>query len=194
MFTENKTLWPNGIAGFADYLHSKDLQLGCYTSPATKNCCGEPGSLGFENVDMEFFAQVGCDHVMVDWCRGYSSPLETKLEYVGFEYPIAPRHQFTAKIIIITIIIIIINIIIIIIIIIVVVVVVVISRSRALSLSLASRSPATTTINTDVNVLYFVYFYDVINNSQVREDRGCHCKQQQSEHALRHLARRFRYV
>eukprot|EP00039_Didymoeca_costata_P013189 m.196436 g.196436 ORF g.196436 m.196436 type:complete len:79 (+) comp15700_c0_seq8:338-574(+) len=46
---ENKTLWPNGIRSLADYLHSKTpkLQLGCYTSPATKNCCGEPGSLAY---------------------------------------------------------------------------------------------------------------------------------------------------
>ena len=50
MFTENKELWPSGIAGFADYLHSKELLLGCYTSPASVNCCGEPGSLGFEYV------------------------------------------------------------------------------------------------------------------------------------------------
>eukprot|EP01050_Picozoa_sp_SAG11_P013929 SAG11_NODE_1666_length_4494_cov_53.554949_1_plen_578_part_00 len=79
---ENKVLWPDGgIAAFANYLHSRNLSLGCYTSPATKNCCGEPGSLGYEAIDMEFFAQVGCDHVMVDWCRAYSDPLETKAEY-----------------------------------------------------------------------------------------------------------------
>ena len=66
---QNMTLWPEGIAGLAKYLHSKDLQLGCYTSPGTTNCCGEPGSLGFEDIDMETFAQWGCDHVMVDWCR-----------------------------------------------------------------------------------------------------------------------------
>jgi hypothetical protein len=57
------------------------MQLGCYTSPATTNCCGEPGSLGYEAVDMEFFASVGCDHVMVDWCRGYVDPKETRDEY-----------------------------------------------------------------------------------------------------------------
>jgi hypothetical protein len=49
---ENKALWPSGIASFADYLHSHNMKLGCYTSPATKNCCGEPGSLGYEDVDM----------------------------------------------------------------------------------------------------------------------------------------------
>ena len=78
---ENKTLWPDGIAGLANYLHSKNLQLGCYTSPATSNCCGEPGSLGYEAVDMETFARWGCDHVMVDWCRGYQDPVQTKAEY-----------------------------------------------------------------------------------------------------------------
>ena len=79
---ENTVLWPDGgIAAFADYLHARNLSLGCYTSPATKNCCGEPGSLGYEATDMEFFARVGCDHVMVDWCRGYVDPLETKAEY-----------------------------------------------------------------------------------------------------------------
>eukprot|EP00039_Didymoeca_costata_P013186 m.196401 g.196401 ORF g.196401 m.196401 type:complete len:223 (+) comp15700_c0_seq2:278-946(+) len=80
---ENKTLWPNGIRSLADYLHSKTpkLQLGCYTSPATKNCCGEPGSLAYEYVDMETFAQWGCDHVMVDWCRAYSDPKQTRDEY-----------------------------------------------------------------------------------------------------------------
>ena len=78
---ENKTFWPQGIADLAKYLHSKNLQLGCYTSPAKTNCCGEPGSLGYEAIDMETFARWGCDHVMVDWCRGYVDPLETKAEY-----------------------------------------------------------------------------------------------------------------
>jgi alpha-galactosidase len=79
--TENATLWPNGIRALADYLHAKSLKLGCYTSPATTNCCGEPGSLGYEAIDMETFAKRGCDHVMVDWCRGYVSPAQTKAEY-----------------------------------------------------------------------------------------------------------------
>ena len=86
---ENLKLWPGGIKVFAKYLHSKKLSLGCYTSPATKNCCGEPGSLGYEDIDMEFFAQQGCDHVMVDWCRVYVDPLETKAEYAKIGSAIA---------------------------------------------------------------------------------------------------------
>jgi alpha-galactosidase len=79
--TDNKARWPEGMKGLGDYLHSKSIKMGCYTSPATDNCCGEPGSLGYEDIDMEFFAQVGCDHVMVDWCRAYHNPLESKTEY-----------------------------------------------------------------------------------------------------------------
>ena len=74
---ENKTLWPDGIGGFAAKLHAMDppLKMGCYTAPLVTNCmCGtlpsgqgcEMGSLGHEALDMEFFAQNGCDHVMVD--------------------------------------------------------------------------------------------------------------------------------
>ena len=86
---ENKTNWPNGIAELSKYLHSKDLQMGCYTSPATVNCCGEPGSLGYEDIDMEFFAEVGCDHIMTDWCRGYVDPSQTRAEYAKISEGIA---------------------------------------------------------------------------------------------------------
>ena len=104
--------WPEGIKALGDYLHAKTpkLQLGCYTSPWTKNCCGEPGSLGFEAVDMEYFAQVGCDHgpepqlslrvqgvaltallaaVMVDWCRPYIDPKQARDAYAVFGSAIA---------------------------------------------------------------------------------------------------------
>lgn len=73
---ENRTLWPSGMKGFAARLHAMQppLKVGCYTAPVAKNCmCGpapqggcEEGSLGHEAVDMEFFATIGCDHVMVD--------------------------------------------------------------------------------------------------------------------------------
>jgi len=73
---ENRTLWPSGIKGFAARLHSLDppLKVGCYTAPSVQNCqCGklpdgtcEDGCLGHEVVDMHFFADAGCDHVMVD--------------------------------------------------------------------------------------------------------------------------------
>ena len=37
---ENLTLWPGGMKSFADYLHSKGMQLSVYTDAGTRNCCG----------------------------------------------------------------------------------------------------------------------------------------------------------
>ena len=88
-FTENKAKWPTGMKGLATYLHGKGLQMGCYTSPGFLNCCGEPGSLGYEDVDMEFFAEIGCDHIMVDWCQKYVNPLESFNTYAKIGSAIA---------------------------------------------------------------------------------------------------------
>ena len=85
---QNRTLWPSGLQGFAAKLHGMKprLKLGCYTSPTgsaaprrgvptTKNCmcgrgpsgqCEEGTGEGYEQIDMSFFADIGCDHVMVD--------------------------------------------------------------------------------------------------------------------------------
>lgn len=91
---ENRTLWPSGMAGFSARLHAMDppLKLGCYTAPVVKNCmCGtlptggcEEGSLGHEQVDMDFFAKIGCDHVMVD-AAYKTNQLDTKLYKSRFQ-------------------------------------------------------------------------------------------------------------
>lgn len=91
VLVENRTLWPTGMKGFAGRLHAMTppLKVGCYTSPRAKNCmCGrapqggcEYGTgPGYEAIDMEFFASVGCDHVMVD---SPDSPPETFKERYG---------------------------------------------------------------------------------------------------------------
>ena len=46
---------------------SAQLYTMCGTLPSGSGC--EKGSLGYEALDMEFFAQNGCDHVMVDGAR-----------------------------------------------------------------------------------------------------------------------------
>ena len=77
-FVENRTLWPSGMTGFTSRLHAMDppLKVGCYTAtvgptncmcgPAPQGGCEEGTGSGYEVVDMDFFARVGCDHVMVD--------------------------------------------------------------------------------------------------------------------------------
>src|SRR5436190_1066200 len=45
--------FPNGIKAVADYVHSKGLKFGIYTSAGTKTCntAGFPGGLGHEQQD-----------------------------------------------------------------------------------------------------------------------------------------------
>ena len=67
---QNLTLWPGGMKSFAEYLHGKGMQLSVYTDAGVKNCCQEPGSLGFEEIDMKTFASWGVDAVGIDYCGG----------------------------------------------------------------------------------------------------------------------------
>jgi alpha-galactosidase len=100
--TENKTLWPNGMKGLSAYLKSQSppIKLGCYTAPVVANCncgpgsyhgCAEPGSLGNEALDMEFFAEIGCDHIMVDTTGGANPQVKEK--FAKFSHGIAASQN-----------------------------------------------------------------------------------------------------
>jgi alpha-galactosidase len=53
--------FPDGIKAVADYIHSKGLKIGIYTSAGTKTCnsAGFPGALGHEYQDAALFASWG---------------------------------------------------------------------------------------------------------------------------------------
>src|SRR4051794_36581104 len=63
--------FPNGIKAVADYVHSKGLKLGIYTSAGTKTCSsvGFPGALGHEYSDARQFADWGVDYLKYDNCN-----------------------------------------------------------------------------------------------------------------------------
>lgn len=63
--------FPNGIEAVADYVHSKGLKLGIYTSAGTKTCDGTglPGALGHEYSDAQQFADWGVDYLKYDNCN-----------------------------------------------------------------------------------------------------------------------------
>ncbi|MGN5635392.1 NPCBM/NEW2 domain-containing protein [Streptomyces sp. AC154] len=65
------TRFPNGIKAVADYVHSKGLKLGIYTSAGTKTCdsVGLPGALGHEYSDARQFADWGVDYLKYDNCN-----------------------------------------------------------------------------------------------------------------------------
>jgi alpha-galactosidase len=59
------------MKALADYVHSKGLKLGIYSSPGPKTCGGYAGSYGHEEQDAETFAQWGIDYVKYDWCSAF---------------------------------------------------------------------------------------------------------------------------
>ncbi|MEU0836735.1 NPCBM/NEW2 domain-containing protein [Streptomyces sp. NPDC005969] len=63
--------FPHGIKAVADYVHSKGLKLGIYTSAGTKTCdsVGLPGALGHEYSDAQQFADWGVDYLKYDNCN-----------------------------------------------------------------------------------------------------------------------------
>ncbi|WP_443064025.1 NPCBM/NEW2 domain-containing protein [Streptomyces sp. NBC_00376] len=63
--------FPNGIKAVADYVHSKGLKIGIYTSAGTKTCdsAGLPGALGHEFSDAQQFADWGIDYLKYDNCN-----------------------------------------------------------------------------------------------------------------------------
>ncbi len=62
------------MKALADYIHSKGLKFGIYSSPGKKTCEGYLGSYGHETQDANTFASWGVDYLKYDWC------------YAGFEY------------------------------------------------------------------------------------------------------------
>ncbi len=54
----------------ADYVHTRGLKLGIYSSPGPKSCAGFPGSYGHVKQDAETWAAWGIDYVKYDLCSG----------------------------------------------------------------------------------------------------------------------------
>lgn len=56
------------MKALADYVHSKGLKLGIYSSPGPRTCAGYPASYGHEEQDAKTFASWGIDYLKYDWC------------------------------------------------------------------------------------------------------------------------------
>lgn len=56
------------MKGLADYVHSKGLKLGLYSSPGPWTCAGFEGSYNHEQQDAKTWAAWGIDYVKYDWC------------------------------------------------------------------------------------------------------------------------------
>jgi alpha-galactosidase len=56
------------MKALADYVHSKGLKIGIYSSPGPKTCGGYEGSYGYEAQDATTYAKWGIDYLKYDWC------------------------------------------------------------------------------------------------------------------------------
>jgi alpha-galactosidase len=56
------------MKALADYVHSKGLKIGIYSSPGPKTCAGYEGSFGHEEQDAKTFAAWGIDYLKYDLC------------------------------------------------------------------------------------------------------------------------------
>mmetsp|Transcript_30617 Transcript_30617/g.99518 ORF Transcript_30617/g.99518 Transcript_30617/m.99518 type:complete len:481 (-) Transcript_30617:38-1480(-) len=68
------TTFPSGIKSLADYVHSKGLRFGLYSSAGFKTCAGRPASLGKETEDATLWASWGVDFLKYDNCNTDGTP------------------------------------------------------------------------------------------------------------------------
>jgi alpha-galactosidase len=56
------------MKALGDYIHSKGLKFGVYSSPGPKTCGKREGSYGHEEIDARTYAAWGVDFLKYDWC------------------------------------------------------------------------------------------------------------------------------
>ena len=66
------------MKSLGDYLHSKGLKFGVYSSAGTKTCQGRAGSLGYEQIDAQDYASWGVDYLKYDNCFNQNLPSLTR--------------------------------------------------------------------------------------------------------------------
>jgi alpha-galactosidase len=73
------------MKALADYVHSKRLKLGIYSSPGPKTCAGYEGSYQHEEQDAKTYAGWGIDYLKYDWCSA-SQVYDEKQETMAAAY------------------------------------------------------------------------------------------------------------
>jgi alpha-galactosidase len=77
--------FPHGIKAVADYVHSKGLKFGLYSSAGTKTCDpnGFPGALGHERQDADLWASWGVDYLKYDNCNNTGLDARARYQAMG---------------------------------------------------------------------------------------------------------------
>jgi alpha-galactosidase len=56
------------MKGLTEYVHSKGLKIGLYSSPGPQTCAGHTGSYQHEELDARRYGEWGFDYLKYDWC------------------------------------------------------------------------------------------------------------------------------
>ncbi len=78
------------MKALADYVHSKGLRLGIYSSPGPWTCAGFAGSLNHEEQDAKTYAKWGMDYLKYDWCS-YVAEKDSGLEGLKKPYKVMDK-------------------------------------------------------------------------------------------------------
>jgi alpha-galactosidase len=70
------------MKALADYVHSKGLKIGIYSSPGPRTCGEYPATYGHEEQDAKTFAAWGFDYLKYDWCSAGNIYKDDKLQPV----------------------------------------------------------------------------------------------------------------
>jgi alpha-galactosidase len=70
------------MKALADYVHSKGLKLGIYSSPGPNTCEGYEGSYGHEEQDARTYAAWGIDYLKYDWCGAFTLYKDSEMQAV----------------------------------------------------------------------------------------------------------------
>jgi len=70
------------MKALADYVHSKGLKLGIYSSPGPDTCEGYEGSYGHEEQDARTYAAWGIDYLKYDWCGAFTIYKDSEMQAV----------------------------------------------------------------------------------------------------------------
>ena len=66
--------FPSGMRALSDYIHSKGLKFGLYSSAGYFSCEHRAGSMGKEEIDAKDLANWGVDYVKYDNCNHGGQP------------------------------------------------------------------------------------------------------------------------
>jgi alpha-galactosidase len=70
------------MKALADYVHSKGLKIGIYSSPGPDTCEGYEGSYGHELQDAKTYAAWGIDYLKYDWCGAFTLYKDSEMQAV----------------------------------------------------------------------------------------------------------------